>query len=229
MGADDVPSAAEDYTLLPDGHKHPNHPLHFPFRANAIARRARSPGLNEIQYQLGRKEQESQQQVPTIAEPAKPPRAAALQQRSPSNTSEETDLSVDTEQKLLLNERTVKEEALAEAEEEEEMLRAASDRDAEAAQIQAQSPLLHGELPEVNDDNTDAALREPTGPKEQAIEEGVPDHRGERQRVRREKLAERLMQVFGLEEREEVLEEYRCWLLRSVSKSPRLPWALVSR
>jgi sterol 3beta-glucosyltransferase len=41
---------------------------------------------------------------------------------------------------------------------------------------------------------------------------------GERQRMRKEKLGEKLMQVFGLAEREEVLEEMRCWLLRSVSK-----------
>jgi sterol 3beta-glucosyltransferase len=50
------------------------------------------------------------------------------------------------------------------------------------------------------------------------IEERMDINPTEKQRVRREKLAERLMEVFGLEKREEVLEEMRCWLLRSVSE-----------
>jgi len=68
-----------------------------------------------------------------------------------------------------------------------------------------------------SEDNVAAALREGDG-QEELIEDNMESNPQEKKRVRREKLAERLQEVFGLEEREEVLEEMRCWLLRSVSK-----------
>ena len=65
--------------------------------------------------------------------------------------------------------------------------------------------------------NVDAALREPDA-SEEAIFEPVEITAEERRVLRRDKLSAKLQEVFGLQEREEVLDELRCWLLRSVSE-----------
>lgn len=68
------------------------------------------------------------------------------------------------------------------------------------------------------EENVSAALREGSG-EDELVEDRMLDNPSEKKRVRREQLAERLQEVFGLAEREDVLDEMRCWLLRSVSKS----------
>lgn len=45
-----------------------------------------------------------------------------------------------------------------------------------------------------------------------------PEEAAERKAARRERLSERMMEVFGLEEKEEVKEEFACWLLKDVSE-----------
>ena len=66
-------------------------------------------------------------------------------------------------------------------------------------------------------DNTSAALREESGENE-IVEDQMMENPSEKKRLRRENLAEKLQSVFGLAEREEVVDEMRCWLLRSISE-----------
>ncbi|WRT64019.1 uncharacterized protein IL334_000946 [Kwoniella shivajii] len=121
--------------------------------------------------------------------------------------------SIGGDARVFLNEQISHEEQIGEQEEKDEIVRAA-EQSPEKAPINL-APIV-GQHEDQQDLNTDAALREPETRTEQAVEEGIQSNEGERRRVRKEKLAERLMDVFGLEENEDVLEEMRCWLLRSV-------------
>lgn len=174
-------------------------PLTFPFRQNTIARRAQTPGANELEYQL-----------PAVAE-----LRAADQESDSRRSSIDSDAGSSTslppQARLALNEQISREEEIAEGEEKEEMTKVAESPS--DLSLTANPPLE--EVP--SDQNTAAALHEEEGEGE-IVEDRMAPVAGERQRVRREKLGEKLMQVFGLQEREEVLDEMRCWLLRSVSE-----------
>lgn len=183
------------------------HPLRFPFRENTIARRARSPGINELNYQFaqGRRRAASDlgDNVPSIAG-----LRVAGDERPPSEGSVG---SIGPEERRLVEERVAAEEDIAHDEEREEIQRFHPD----ALDL---GPVIEGQGDRLSEANVQAALREGEEGQEELIEERMDINPAEKQRVRREKLAERLMEVFGLEKREEVLEEMRCWLLRSVSK-----------
>jgi sterol 3beta-glucosyltransferase len=111
----------------------------------------------------------------------------------------------------MIDRRIAAEEDTGEKEEDQEILRTRP----EALNL---APDVGGKKAKPSDANLDAALREGLEGEEELVEERMELNPAERQRVRKEKLSERLMEVFGLEEREEVLEEMRCWLLRSVSE-----------
>lgn len=191
---------------------HSNAQLHFPFRANAIARKARSPGQSELNYQFtdGLRERQASESGEGILGAVPMPRGFDPSRRS----SEESDggLSVGGNTRRMMYDQIHREEDIGDAEEEDEMERAA-DQDSISSGLHLATPISE-DLP--NEENTAAALRE--APDDELLEDGMQENRTERMRVRREKLSERLMEVFGLEEKEEVLEEMRCWLLRSVSE-----------
>jgi len=197
----------------PRGSDHPNN-LHFPFRANTIARRARSPGQSELNYQFAEALRRRQASEANGGAPGKVPmpRGFDVDRRRSSNGSD-GGLSIGGGARKLVDEQIHREEDIGEEEEEEEMERAAEE-DREASNVQL-APPIDEDLP--NQGNVGASLRE--GPQEEILEDHMEDENAtERKRVRKEKLSERLMEVFGLEEREEVIDEMRCWLLRSVSE-----------
>ena len=195
----------------PRGLHEPN--FHFPFRANTIARKARSPGQAELNYQFAealrirRESEESDGSLGTVPMP----RGFDFDNR---RISEDSDggLSVGGETRELMDAQIHREEDIGEEEEDEEIVRAA-EQDRESSSVQL-GPQISGDRPD--EGNTGAALRE--SPQVELVEDRLRENATERKRLRKEKLSERLMEVFGLEEREEVLEEMRCWLLRSVSK-----------
>nr|XP_019049094.1 sterol 3-beta-glucosyltransferase [Kwoniella bestiolae CBS 10118]OCF28024.1 sterol 3-beta-glucosyltransferase [Kwoniella bestiolae CBS 10118] len=195
---------------------HPLQPLQFPFRDNTIARKARRPNETELAYQYA--ESEARRQSLEVSdsnvssESSSPfPPDSAYTSRRPSDPSSETS-SIDGTARELLHEQISHEEELGEAEEREEIYRAA-----EASPVKAPLDLAPAiSEHEQQELNTDAALRQAETKQEEVVEESIQPNESERRRVRKEKLAERLMDVFGLEEREDVLEEMRCWLLRSV-------------
>lgn len=117
----------------------------------------------------------------------------------------------------LMQDRIAKEESQGEQEEEQEMVRAAEEEEGVSAveDVERVISSRHGGAP--SDMNADAALREGDST-EELVEEGMQTNAAEKRRLRKELLSERLREVFGLDEKEEVLEEMRCWLLRSVSK-----------
>jgi sterol 3beta-glucosyltransferase len=145
--------------------------------------------------------------------------------------------SLDPEMAEMLNERIAAEENNAKAEEGAEIARVASgDNMNERARLEAQfqdmgmadagaqgqSDLgyksgLEQEQAQQSV-NTAAALQEAEHGQQVEVEDRMQQNQGEKQRLRREQLSQRLQEVFGLDEKEEVLEEMRCWLLRSVSE-----------
>ncbi|WVF70804.1 hypothetical protein IAT40_005598 [Kwoniella sp. CBS 6097] len=216
-------SYEDDQALLqgsqaqPPSHgRHPVHPLHFPFRDNTIARRAKRPTGNELSYQLAeearRRGSEAASSDASSDSSVPLPKGYRGEDRG-SSTRSSLDASISGEAREMLNEQISREEELGEQEEQEEILRAAEQSPVRPAIDLEPIVSGHGDSAEYN---TDAALREPENLEEEIIEKKVQPNESEKKRLRREKLAERLMEVFGLDEREEVLEEMRCWLLRSV-------------
>lgn len=190
------------------------HALHFPFRQNAIARKAQSPSVDELEYQLAfRRPNEAEQDE--LARDGKPAIVAEVvppgeDRRSSVASSTGSDGSMPSGARSALNDQITKEEDQAGKEESAEIAQAAGLPPSAGQNLDLE------ETP--SDLNTDAALRE-GGARDEEIDDRMGMGKsGERQRMRKEKLGEKLMQVFGLAEREEVLEEMRCWLLRSVSK-----------
>ena len=189
-----------------------NQSLYFPFRQNTIARRARSPGLTEMNYQFDEGQTAANGTQPRRDSGDVPlPRGFDPDTR---RTSEESDggLPVGGDARKLVDERVRTEEAIGEEEENEEMLRAADEDDPPAIDLGA---VLGDDRP--SDENTAAALRE--GDQEPQPKRPMGERGADRKLARKEMLSDRLTTVFGLEEKEEVLEEMRCWLLRSISAS----------
>ncbi|WWC58506.1 uncharacterized protein I303_101049 [Kwoniella dejecticola CBS 10117] len=195
---------------------HSIHALRFPFRDNTIARRARRPNDTELSYQYA----EAQARRLRIQDPSSNVSSEGGspqidESRRLSDPVSETS-SIGAPAREMLNEQISHEEEIGEAEERDEIVRAA---EASPEKISAPSDLDLAPVVSEHEQqalNTDAALRQPEGASEEAIEHDIKPNENERRRLRKEKLAERLMEVFGLEEKEEVLEEMRCWLLRSV-------------
>lgn len=190
--------------------------LQFPFKQNTIARKARSPGVNELSYQFANRPQTSQP-PPEIPSPV--PESEGLSSR---RTSGESDggLSIGGEARQLVAEQVEHEAAIGEEEERAEIDRAGDETGVEAPFNLATPVNRNAVLPQQgksqSEENVAAALRE--GSDEEVVEDRMAPNATERKQLRREKLAEKLQEVFGLEEREPVLEEMRCWLLRSVSE-----------
>lgn len=128
--------------------------------------------------------------------------------------SEESDTSLDPGAARFLNERVAVEEGAAQREVGQEIERTRREADEHSDNEQRDMLDQHPQAA--------AALREAREGSEVEVEDRMPMNAGERQRLRRERLGQKLMDVFGLQEREEVVEEMKCWLLRSVSESK--PW-----
>jgi sterol 3beta-glucosyltransferase len=177
--------------------------LNFPFRANTVARKARSPGPTEIQYQLAKSSLNEADAVPMDAstEQGYFPKNDELDIR---RSSTESQGSIDQPARAMMQDRIQKEENMGEEEEAREMSKAGLE------------PVTEVNTREAGQDNTSAALREGSGEVE-VVEDRMMENPSERKRLRREQLAEKLQVVFGLAEREEVIDEMRCWLLRSIS------------
>lgn len=193
----------------PMAHTHHGQNLDFPFRENTIARRAQSPGVEELNYQF------SQSKISATGEGGVPvPRGFNPDIRRDSDQSLGGGILMEGEARQMVDEQIRHEENLGEEEEEEEMERAAEEGIDLTPEMKRMN-MASGVETRPSDDNVGAALRE--GQQEEAME-GMASNAQEKKRMRRELLAGKLQEVFGLEEREEVLEEMRCWLLRSVSE-----------
>lgn len=179
--------------------------LKFPFRANTIARRAQSPGAMEIQYQLAQAHGLST--TPALHQLGM---AGDLDSHRGSG---ESDTSLDPGAQQFLNDRVTAEETQAQREVGQEIER--TEREAELHSDNESREILRA------DPEAAAALREAQEGSEVEVEDRMQMNAGERQRLRKERLSQKLMDVFGLTEAEEVLEEMRCWLLRSVSELTR--------
>lgn len=138
--------------------------LHFPFKDNTIARRARSPSKTELDYQLARKKRSEGGGGYHSGE-------GSHDERSPLHSGAESE---PVEQP------------------------APSDTDVEPRPQETRPE----SLPDLQHTDTETRLSEHT------------------KIIRKDKLAARLQQVFGLDEQEEVLEEMNCWLLRNFSECP---------
>lgn len=178
--------------------------LNFPFRANTVARKARSPAATEIQYQLA-KASLGESEAADATEQGYFPTNKNLDIR---RSSEESESSIGQPARALMSDRIQKEESQGEREEAEEISRVSASGDLAPV---AENPTRGAK------DNTSAALREGSG-EEEIVEDQMMENPSEKMRLRREKLAEKLQDVFGLAEKEEVVDEMRCWLLRSISK-----------
>jgi sterol 3beta-glucosyltransferase len=124
------------------------------------------------------------------------------------------------EARQVVADRVEAEAEIAEEEERVEISKAAEESTpySESHPYALATPLEKASQPKrQSEENVGAALREGDVGEEE-VEDRMAENPAEKKRVRREKLAERLQEVFGLEERETVLEEMRCWLLRSVSE-----------
>jgi sterol 3beta-glucosyltransferase len=184
--------------------------LNFPFRANTVARKARSPAVTEIQYQLAKSSLGEAEAVPadTTEQGYFPTHKGDIRR-----SSEDSEASIGQPARELMDDRIEKEENKGQQEEAEEISRASrpSANLADLAEVPSR---------EARADNTSAALREGSG-EEELVEDQMMENPSEKKRLRREKLAEKLQDVFGLAEREEVIDEMRCWLLRSISELSR--------
>ena len=197
---------------------HAGHLLHFPFRDNAIARRARSPGAAELQYQFA---------TGSRPRPAVPARADTLPATALPSIAGDGIAAVDEEDaQEVVNDRVAKEQEHGQIEEKEEIAKVTSHGQSLAHPVPPEVMVEDAEAGDatLQEHNVGAALREGEPGEEEVIDDRLEENPAEKKRLRREKLSERVMDVFGLEEREEVLEEMKCWLLRSVSESnlPRL-------
>ncbi|WVR05782.1 hypothetical protein IAU60_002807 [Kwoniella sp. DSM 27419] len=146
-----------------------------------------------------------------------PPQIQITEERNTGSRSSVGSDSIGSEAREMLNKQISREEDIGEDEEQAEILRAA-EKTPNKTPLELE-PIIseHNEQGiDTGDLNADAALREADDSEEEIVEERAQPNESERRRLRREKLAERLQDVFGLEEREEVLEEMKCWLLRSV-------------
>jgi len=225
----ETPSAEMSGSYFPERQSKHAQQLQFPFRHNAIARKARSPGPSEIAYQL-------RNQHGAAEEPQIP---AVVEERRPSGDSVATTESdgglPPGPTRDLMTEQIAQEQHMAKVEEQAEMEKVEEEESPTASLMLGptigSSPNETQSLAVEHDrsqsttssahrdsvDNVAAALHE-GDEVDEIIEDRMEPNSQEKKRVRREKLGERLQEVFGLEEREEVLEEMRCWLLRSVSK-----------
>lgn len=185
--------------------------LNFPFRANTVARKARSPGPTEIQYQLAKSSLNEADAVPAdaSAEQGYFPKTEELEIR---RSSAESEGSIGQPARAMMQDRIQKEENMGEEEEAEEISKATGTE---------LEPVTEAPSRESGADNTSAALREGSGEVE-VVEDRMMENPSEKKRLRREMLAEKLQDVFGLAEREEVIDEMRCWLLRSISAHHRV-------
>lgn len=215
-----APQNEEDLVQVPPADQvkppHTSHRLSFPFRANTIARRARTPGQKELSYQFaGMTTSEVREAERQSAEQGYFDGDGSDSRRSSGETDEsDGGVPVDSPARHLMADRISKEENMAGEEEAKEM-----DRVGHSPMVNSTG--LAPPIPELNqrpsDDNAPAALREGSS-EDEVIEDQMMANPSEKKRLRREQLAERLQEVFGLEEREDVLDEMRCWLLRSVSE-----------
>ena len=195
---------------------HPTHTLHFPFRQNAIARRACQPGTTELDYQYATPETSSRRTSAAGSESSSegevPLPKGFVSHPNLIVPSGEGEAAAHPDPKLI-SDRITKEQQIADVEEQTEILRSAEEQE-----MRLGKEFVPPKSRDSADLNVDAALREGGSEREDVIEEQMQTNEAEKRLTRNEKLAERLMEVFGLEEREEVLEEMKCWLLRSVSK-----------
>ena len=186
--------------------------LHFPFRQNTIARRAHAPGEGELAYQFAKRptvpEEEGSPEVPTVVEEAQ----ISDERRSSAGTDD--GLPVGCEARQALERRLTAEAEIAEQETKEEIDQAVKDGEVSHPQPGVNVPSPMGKVSEAN---LDAALRQ-GDQHDEILDELMDPNPEQKRRMRMEKLAERLQEVFGLQEREPVLEEMRCWLLTSVSE-----------
>lgn len=195
---------------------HPTHTLHFPFRQNAIARRARRPGTAELDYQYATPETSSRRTSAAGSEASSegevPLPKGFVSHPNLIIPSGEGEAAAHADLKLI-NDRICKEQQIADVEEQAEILRSAEEQ-----RMRLGKEFVRHKNRDSADLNVDAALREGGSEGDDVIEEQMQTNEAEKRITRKERLAERLMEVFGLEEREQVLEEMKCWLLRSVSE-----------
>lgn len=147
-----------------------------------------------------------------LAEEGKPTIIAEVLPSDSRRSSAASDGSLPPGTRVMLNDQITKEQQQAGEEEDTEMARAG---------LETGGSGISGERGSA--ENTAAVLREHGDDDDDST---VQKESGQKQRVRKEKLGQKLMEVFGLPEREEVLEEMRCWLLRSISEfvSHDLDW-----
>lgn len=195
---------------------HPTHTLHLPFRQNAIARRARRPGTTELDYQYATPETSSRRTSAAGSEASSegevPLPKGFVSHPNLIIPSGEGEAAAHADLKLI-NDRICKEQQIADVEEQAEILRSAEEQ-----RMRLGKEFVRHKNRDSADLNVDAALREGGSEGDDVIEEQMQTNEAEKRITRKERLAERLMEVFGLEEREQVLEEMKCWLLRSVSE-----------
>ncbi|KAK4684673.1 hypothetical protein P7C73_g5496, partial [Tremellales sp. Uapishka_1] len=176
--------------------------LSFPLRDNTIAHRARSPGVKEMEFQLAPSLQDHQSDTPGSF----PMPKGSNGNDSGSDESGDERLAAGVDVRKIMSDRIQVEEKMGEREERGEMVK--------AAQNAGRQSHAHIGTPS-SKDNVGAALREED---DGDASDTMETNENEKRRLRREKLSQRLKQVFGLEDREEVVVELRCWLLRSVSE-----------
>ena len=198
---------------MPVLHRVPKKVRIFISRSNTIAYRGISPGDSELNDQFAEVSSQKQDSgiAPGIQGTVPLPRGFAADDRRISDDSD-NGLPMEGEARQLLDAQIRHEEDLGGKEEDIEIKRAAEQNPSVPGPHFTNS--VAAERP--NEQNTGAALRESPGA--EILEEDMETNASERRRLRQEKLSQRLMEVFGFEEREEVLAEMRCWLLRSVSK-----------
>ncbi|WVO17804.1 hypothetical protein L204_105502 [Cryptococcus depauperatus] len=192
---------------------HHTHSLQFPFRQNTIARKARRPGANELSYQFAgivpdRKTNANDTDYSSDGDIPLPkgfvPRPSDMSSDSGSETS-----SVTGAKAQIINDRITKGKKIAMSEEREEILLSAEETNLNLDNIAKQAESQ-------SDVNLGAALRDGAERGQHVIEERMQPDESEKRLIRKEKLAQRMMEVFGLEDQEEVLEEMKCWLLRNI-------------
>lgn len=212
--------AEEDMVRVPPAGQvkapHTSQELSFPFRANTIARRARTPGQKELAYQFaGMTTSEVREAERQSIEQGYFDQDQLSSRRSSGETEESTGgVPAEGPARELMQDRISKEEHMAGEEEAKEMDRVG---DSPMSRSMGLAPAIPDDNQRPSDDNAPAALREGSG-EDEVVEDQMMPNPSEKKRRRREQLAERLQDVFGLEEKEDVLDEMRCWLLRSVSE-----------
>ena len=199
--------------------------LQFPFRENTIARRARSPGQNELAYQFAEaaRRRKASLEYRDLSPTALDKRGAippARQQGEAVVVSTGIEHVMEGNEDLakrIVHERLGHEAEIGQLEAAEEI-----------GKTGVQSPEMERQLERVlsgssmgSELNAEAASADES--EGEMMEESMEGNVQGKKRVRREKLSQKLMEVFGLDEREEVVEEMKCWLLRSISESIPIP------